>query len=199
MAERLRAVVVGPGFIGLVHADALRRNGVEVVGFVGSGSETGRERAEVFGTRLYGSLAEALAAGPVDCVHIATPNHLHAPLAEEAIAAGKHVVCEKPLAMNVAEGERLLDLALSAGIVHAVNFNFRFYTLVRQMRAMVEAIHRIGRVMGKQTIAESVETPAIREALTAVGVDYGQGYGIAMPAPFAVDAQDAHAVRRARA
>jgi predicted dehydrogenase len=137
MAERLRAVVVGPGFIGLVHADALRRNGVEVVGFVGSGSETGRERAEVFGSRLYGSLAEALAAGPVDCVHIATPNHLHAPLAEEAIAAGKHVVCEKPLAMNVAEGERLLDLALSAGIVHAVNFNFRFYTLVRQMRAMV--------------------------------------------------------------
>ena len=65
--------------------------------------------------------------------------------------------------------------------------------------AMVEAIHRIGRVMGKQTIAESVETPAIREALTIVGVDYGQGYGIAMPAPFAVDAQDAHAARRARA
>jgi predicted dehydrogenase len=137
MAERLRALVVGPGFIGLVHADALRRNGVEVVGFVGSGSEAGRQRAEVFGTRFYASLAEALATGAVDCVHIATPNHLHAPLAEEAIAAGKHVVCEKPLAMNVAEGERLLDLARQAGIVHAVNFNFRFYTLVRQMRAMV--------------------------------------------------------------
>jgi EAL domain-containing protein (putative c-di-GMP-specific phosphodiesterase class I) len=50
--------------------------------------------------------------------------------------------------------------------------------------AMVEAIHRIGRVMGKQTIAESVETPAIRDALAAVGVDYAQGYGIAMPVPF---------------
>jgi EAL domain-containing protein (putative c-di-GMP-specific phosphodiesterase class I) len=49
---------------------------------------------------------------------------------------------------------------------------------------MVEAIHRIGRVTGKQTIAESVETIAIRDALAAVGVDYAQGYGIAMPAPF---------------
>jgi EAL domain-containing protein (putative c-di-GMP-specific phosphodiesterase class I) len=55
--------------------------------------------------------------------------------------------------------------------------------------AMVEAIHRIGRVMGKQTIAESVETPALRDALAAVGVDYAQGYGIAMPAPFAPQLQ----------
>jgi EAL domain-containing protein (putative c-di-GMP-specific phosphodiesterase class I) len=64
--------------------------------------------------------------------------------------------------------------------------------------AMVDAIHRIGRVMGKQTIAESVETPAIREALTAVGVDYAQGYGIAAPVPFELAAQ-AHGPRRATA
>jgi predicted dehydrogenase len=137
MAEKIRAIVVGPGFIGSVHADALRRNGVDVVAFVGSGSEGGRRRAVDFGVPFYASLADALREADVDCVHIATPNALHAPLAEEAIAAGKHVVCEKPLAMDAAEGETLLRLAQTAGIVHAVNFNFRFYTLVREMRHAV--------------------------------------------------------------
>jgi predicted dehydrogenase len=137
MAERLRAVVIGPGFIGMVHADALRRNGVEVVAFVGSGSETGRGRADAFGVPYYDSLGAALAAESCDCVHITTPNYLHAPLAREAMAAGKHVVCDKPLAMDAGEGEDLLRLAREAGIVHAVNFNFRFYTLVRQMHEAV--------------------------------------------------------------
>lgn len=139
MAETLRAVVVGPGYIGEVHADALRRNGVIVAGFVGSGGEGGRARARQMGIPLYTSLAAALAAGPVDCVHIATPNHLHGPLTLEAIGARKHVVCEKPLAMNVTEGETLLRAATAAGIVHAVNFNFRFYTLVRHLRALVRS------------------------------------------------------------
>src|SRR5262245_38575877 len=106
MTERLRALVVGPGFIGMVHADALRRNGVEVAGFVGSGADGGQQRAAVFGVPYFSSLTAALAAENVDAVHIATPNVLHAPLAEEAIAAGKHVICEKPLAMDAAEGGR---------------------------------------------------------------------------------------------
>jgi predicted dehydrogenase len=139
MAQALRAIVVGPGYIGMVHADALRRNGVEVVALVGSGNETGRDRARDFGVSYYASLADALSGERVDCVHIATPNHLHAPLAREAIAAGKHVVCEKPLAMDAAEGQALLQAANAAGIVHAVNFNFRFYTLVRQMRELVRS------------------------------------------------------------
>jgi predicted dehydrogenase len=139
MAYRVRAIVVGPGYIGPVHVDALRRNGVDVVGLVGSGSDAGLTRAELLGVTAYASLTDALAAGPVDCVHIATPNYLHAPLAREAIEAGKHVVCEKPLAMDAAEGEELLALAEAAGVVHAVNFNFRFYALPRQAKAMVEA------------------------------------------------------------
>jgi predicted dehydrogenase len=137
MVRKLRAIVVGLGFIGSVHADALRRNGVEVAAVVGSGSAGGRQRADELGVPFFSSLAAALSAGEVDCVHIATPNHLHAPLAAEAIAAGTHVVCEKPLAMTAAEGESLLLQAERAGIVHAVNFNFRFYTLVRQMRETV--------------------------------------------------------------
>ena len=139
MAEPLRAVVVGPGYIGPVHADALRRNGVAVVGLVGSGSAAGQARAAALGVPYFADLAAALAAGPVDCVHVATPNALHAPLVRQALAAGKHVLCEKPLAMDAAEGAELLRLAEAAGVVHAVNFNFRFYALTRQMRAMVAA------------------------------------------------------------
>nr|MBA3415231.1 Gfo/Idh/MocA family oxidoreductase [Chloroflexia bacterium] len=139
MAYRVRAVVVGPGYIGPVHVDALRRNGVDVVGLVGSGSDAGLARAAALGVPAYAALTDALAAGPVDCVHLATPNYLHAPLAREAIEAGKHVVCEKPLAMDAAEGAALLALAETAGVVHAVNFNFRYYALPRQTRAMVEA------------------------------------------------------------
>ena len=139
MAEPLRAVVVGPGYIGPVHADALRRNGVAVVGLVGSGSAAGQARAVALGIPYFADLAAALAAGPVDCVHLATRNALHAQLVRQALAAGKHVVCEKPLAMDAAEGAELLRLAEAAGVVHAVNFNFRFYALTRQMRAMVAA------------------------------------------------------------
>jgi predicted dehydrogenase len=131
--------VAGPGYIGPVHADALRRNGVLVVGLVGSGSERGLARAAALNIPAFASLTDALASGPVDCVHIATPHYLHGPLVREAIAAGKHVVCEKPLAMDAAEGTELLALADAAGIVHAVNYNFRFYTLARQARAVVAA------------------------------------------------------------
>ena len=137
MAERARAIVVGPGYIGMVHADAMRRNGVEVVAFVGSGSDAGRARAAEFGVQFYPTLSEALRQESFDVVHITTPNHLHAPLAREAMLAGKHVVCDKPLAMSAAEGAALLAVARETGVVHAVNFNFRFYTLVRQMRQMV--------------------------------------------------------------
>lgn len=137
MAEHARAVIVGPGYIGAVHADALRRNGVVVAAIVGTGSAAGRARADGLGVPFYTSLAEALERESIDAVHITTPNVLHAPIAGEAIAAGKHVVCDKPLAMDADEGEALLRLAREAGVVHAVNFNFRFYTLVRQMREAV--------------------------------------------------------------
>ncbi len=119
------------------HADALRRNGVEVVAFVGSGSDAGRARAGEFGVQFYPNLGDALRQESFDVVHITTPNHLHASLAREAMLAGKHVVCDKPLAMNAEEGAALLGVARETGVVHAVNFNFRFYTLVRQMRQLV--------------------------------------------------------------
>jgi predicted dehydrogenase len=138
--RQLRAGVVGTGFIGPVHVEALRRNGIEVAGIVGSNPETAQRKAEQMHLpRAYGSLEELLAEGDVDCVHITTPNHLHAPIARQVLRAGKHVVCEKPLAMTAAEGADLLALAETAGVVHAVNFNLRFYPLCQQARAMVRS------------------------------------------------------------
>ena len=139
MAETLRAAIVGTGYIGPVHVDALRRNSVEVVGLVGSGSEAARARAEAMRLPAYDSLDDLLRRERVDCVHVATPNHVHAPMVRRALASGTHVVCEKPLAMKVSEGEELRRLAEGAGVVHAVNFNFRFYALPRQVQALVTA------------------------------------------------------------
>ena len=124
----IRAAVVGTGFIGVVHVEALRRLGVEVTGVVGSSPERARAKAEVAVLPEPYESFEAMLGDPrVDVVHITSPNRLHLPQARAALEAGKHVVCEKPLAMTAAETAELLALARRSGRVHAVNFNIRFY------------------------------------------------------------------------
>jgi predicted dehydrogenase len=132
--EELRAGVVGTGFIGAVHVEALRRLGVEVVGVVGSSAERARAKGLA---PAYGSYEELLADDRVDVVHLTTPNHLHYPQVKQALEAGKHLVCEKPLAMTSEQSAELLDLAERNGLVHCTNFNIRFYPQVQQARALV--------------------------------------------------------------
>ena len=140
MTRHLKAAVVGTGFIGPVHIEALRRLGIEVTGILGSSLQGGQKRAEALRLpKAYASLDELLAEPELDAVHITTPNYLHKPMVEAAIAAGKHIVCEKPLAMDSAEGQSLLEAAERAGIVHATNFNFRFYPLCREARDIVQS------------------------------------------------------------
>ena len=128
----LTAAVVGTGFIGVVHVDALRRLGVEVAGVVGST----RERAEAKRVApAYESYEALLADERVDVVHITTPNHLHYPQVKQALEAGKHVVCEKPLALTAEQSAELLELAERSGLVHCTNFNIRFYPMVQEARA----------------------------------------------------------------
>jgi len=130
----LRAGVVGTGFIGVVHVDALRRLGVEVTGVVGSTPE----RAAAKGIApVYESYEALLADESVDVVHLTTPNHLHFEEVKQALAAGKHVVCEKPLATTSAESAELLELAERSGLVHCTNFNIRFYPIVQEARERV--------------------------------------------------------------
>ncbi len=130
----IRAGVVGTGFIGVVHVDALRRIGVEVAGVVGSTPE----RAAAKGIApAYPSYEAMLADDTVSAVHLTTPNDLHYAQAKQALAAGKHVVCEKPLAMTSEESGELLRLAEASGLVHCTNFNLRFFPLVLEARARV--------------------------------------------------------------
>ncbi|MEA2608393.1 MAG: hypothetical protein QOJ75_636 [Chloroflexota bacterium] len=134
------AAVIGTGFIGTVHVEQLRRIGVQVRGVLGSSSERGAARAEALGVpRAYPSLDALLEDPSVDVVHVTSPNHLHVPQTQQILAAGRHVICEKPLAMTAAESAMLAGLAHASGRVNAVNFNIRFYPLHQHVRELVAA------------------------------------------------------------
>ncbi|MGH2446344.1 MAG: Gfo/Idh/MocA family protein [Candidatus Limnocylindria bacterium] len=136
--SEIGAAVIGSGFIGTVHVEALRRLGVQVHGILGSNAERASTRAQQLGVpRGYARLAELLADERVDVVHVTSPNHLHHDQVRQILAAGRHVVCEKPLAMTSNESGDLVRLAAESGRVNAVNFNIRFYPLNQHVREMV--------------------------------------------------------------
>jgi predicted dehydrogenase len=121
-----------------VHVEALRRLGVQVLGVVGSSQARAAERAAALGLPpAYPSLGAMLADPRVEVVHITSPNRLHYSQAAAALAAGKHVICEKPLAMTSAETGELVRLAQASGRIHAVNFNLRFYPICRHLQQLV--------------------------------------------------------------
>ena len=135
----LGAVVVGTGFGCYTHVRALRHAGIDVRALVGRDPAKTARRAALFDVpRACATLAEALDDSDVDAVTIATPPHTHAPLALEAIAAGKHVLCEKPFARDAAEGRTVLDAARRAGIVHLLGTEFRFDA---GQALLAEAVH----------------------------------------------------------
>ena len=132
------AAVIGSGFIGTVHVEALRRIGVTVTGVLGSSAErSARSAADLDVPRGYASLEEVLADDAVDVVHVTSPNQLHHPQVKAILAAGRHVICEKPLTMTSAESAELVALAASTGLVAAVNFNLRFYPLNQHVSGLV--------------------------------------------------------------
>src|SRR5688500_2973386 len=104
----VRVAIAGTGFIGAVHARSARLAGGRLVGVAASSPERGLLAAAALGAERAYETAEELVESPdVDVVHICTPNHLHLPLAQAALAAGKHVICEKPLALDQAGAEEL--------------------------------------------------------------------------------------------
>jgi predicted dehydrogenase len=134
-----RAAVAGIGFIGLVHIAALRRLGVDVVGACGETTDSASIPRGYVMPPLYKNYEELLADPTVDIVHVATPNHLHYAFAKAALLAGKHVVCEKPLALTSKETSELVALAAETGLVACVNFNLRYYPQVHEARARIAA------------------------------------------------------------
>lgn len=137
--KKIKAAVAGMGFIGTAHVEALRRlNNVEVAAICGSRRSI-REKAEELGIENYTSDYNEILNNPeIDAVHICTPNYLHYQMAKDALNAGKHVICEKPLTTTKEEAEELLALAKEKGLIHATNFNIRFYPLMHQLKTMIE-------------------------------------------------------------
>jgi predicted dehydrogenase len=137
--KKIQVGVAGLGFIGPAHIEALRRiPGIEVVAISENSKNLAKEKAALLGIEKYHGNFNDLLKEDIDCVHICTPNNLHYEMAKSALEAGKHIVCEKPLATTAEEGENLLEQAKKKGIIHAVHFNIRYYPLVRQMKIMRE-------------------------------------------------------------
>ena len=134
--KRIGMGLVGAGFVGPHHVDAVRRLGfVDIVAVAGSSEASGQAKAEALGAPAgYGSYQALLDDPDVQVVHNATPNHLHYAVTSAALAKGKHVVSDKPLAMTAAESKRLVEEARRAGVVTAVTFNYRGNPLVQQAR-----------------------------------------------------------------
>jgi predicted dehydrogenase len=137
--KRIGMGLVGAGFVGPHHVDAVRRLGfVDIVAVAGSSDASGRSKADALGARKgYGSYQALLDDPEVQVVHNATPNYLHYEVTSAALAKGKHVVSDKPLAMTSAQAKRLVNEAQRASLVAAVTFNYRGNPLVQQARTAI--------------------------------------------------------------
>jgi predicted dehydrogenase len=147
--KKLKAGIIGTGFIGPAHVEAIRRLGyVEVAAVAERGQELAeRKAAELSIPKAYGDYHQLLADPEIDVVHNCTPNHLHFEVNRDILAAKKHVVSEKPLAMDSTESRELVRLAEASGVVHAIDFNYRYMPLVQQARLMCQSADDVGRVL----------------------------------------------------
>jgi len=135
----IRTAVVGTGFMGRVHLEALRRvEHVEVAAIAGRNASAAEKLGSAFGVPHL--TFEAILRDPsIHAIHIATPNAQHFSMARDALLVGKHVLCEKPLAISVEQAREIASLAALRGLRNGVCHNLRYYPMVQQMRAMREA------------------------------------------------------------
>jgi predicted dehydrogenase len=139
--KTIKAAIIGTGFIGPAHVEAARRLGfVEMIALCEANDDLARAKAAaLFIPKAYGSVDALLADQDVEVVHNCTPNHVHFEISKKIMAAGKHVISEKPLAMTTGQSKELVALAAKAGVVNAIDFNYRYYPLVQEAKARVES------------------------------------------------------------
>ena len=138
MTDRVRAGIIGAGFMGRVHAHAVHAAGGMLTRIAAATPAHAASAADALGAEHAAASAEELiSADDVDVVHVCTPNATHVPLAAAALRAGKHVICEKPLATSAEDARRLVTAATEAGVVTAVPFVYRFYPTVQEARARI--------------------------------------------------------------
>ena len=133
------AAIIGLGFVGRAHLEALRRLAIPICGILGSSPERTREAAAQFEIeRAYASLNELCSDLSVHSVHICSPNNLHFDQAKALMEAGKHIICEKPLALDTAQSQSLVEKSAELNLVGAVAYNLRYYPLCQEARALVQ-------------------------------------------------------------
>ena len=144
--SRLRAGFVGAGFMAEVHSRAARAAGAEIAGIASTIPVRAARAKDRLGVqKAYASAQDLVEDDMIDVIHVCTPNATHHALAQAALKAGKHVVCEKPLATNVQDATHLVELAGSAGTVATVPFVYRFHPMVREARERI-ASGQTGRI-----------------------------------------------------
>src|SRR3954451_13996449 len=139
--KTIKTAILGTGFMGRVHLEGVRRvESVEAVAIVGRNQEAAKRLASGFAVpKITADYREVLRDPTIDAVHICTPNAQHFSMAKDALEAGKHVLCEKPLTTTVAESEELVALALKKGLRNCVCHNLRYYPQVQQIRRFRES------------------------------------------------------------
>jgi predicted dehydrogenase len=138
--KRFKTAIFGTGFMGRVHLEGLRRIPfVDVTAIAGRQLESAKRLGAGFGIeRAVEDYREILRDPEIDAVHICTPNAMHYQMAVDSLLAGKHVLCEKPLATSVEQAQELVELARKRNLRNCVCHNLRFYPMVQQMRQMRE-------------------------------------------------------------
>ena len=149
--NKFKAGIIGTGYIGPAHVEALRRLGnVEVAAVAEANQELAEKKAGQLCIPIaYGNYKDMLNDNSIDVIHNCTPNFMHLQVNRDILNAGKHCISEKPLGMNSKESAELVKLANEKKRVNAVNFNYRYYPLVQQARMMVKN-GQLGRVFAVQ-------------------------------------------------
>ncbi|NIT62001.1 MAG: Gfo/Idh/MocA family oxidoreductase, partial [Aliifodinibius sp.] len=138
--SKIKAAIIGTGFMGTAHLEALKRIGnVDVIAIASDDKKRAEEMAYQFDIDMvYGNWSNVVNDKQVQVIHNCTPNYLHYPINKAVIEKGKHIISEKPLTVNSSQSEELVGLAQKRGIVHAINFNYRFYPLIQQAKSLMD-------------------------------------------------------------
>ncbi|GAB2845874.1 Gfo/Idh/MocA family oxidoreductase [Lentzea nigeriaca] len=159
--QTVRAGVVGAGFMGRVHAESVRRAGGRVVAMTAGSRGSAHSAAAIGADRGYPDLDALLAEAEIDVLHVCAPNSAHTEIAGAALAAGVHVICEKPLATSEADAEDLVEAVRDR--VAVVPFVYRFHPMVREMRARL--------AIGEAGIVSSISGSYLQDWLADPGDD----------------------------
>lgn len=188
--SKVRIGLVGAGVIAGAHLRGMKLNeqACELVAVCDTNIESARKRVEEFGVgKAYSSQADMLANEDMDAVAIVTPHPSHAELALEAIAAGKHVLLEKPITVSVSEGDRIVEAANKAGVLTGVTYQFRTFPTYSRARQLIRE-GAIGQVISYQTTCASIRLMSYYDTADWRGTWAGEGGGVLLnQAPHQLD------------